>query len=218
MKKKTIAIYLPLCILLFVSAMAHAGKPVPDTGQTTSYTDTFGEDSDYSINPPSYTKLGQNGVEMPDTVTYGDGWIMTRDNVTGLIWEMKTDDGSVHDKYKKYTWYDPNPETNGGFVGTAGDGTDTQDFIAALNDAAFGGFSDWRMPNRKELRAIVHSGTYSPTIDTAFFPNTNRSYYWSSTTYARYRYYAWYVSFYSGYVNGDDKSYSYSVRAVRGGQ
>ncbi len=44
---------------------------LPDTGQTLSYTDTFGEDSDYTINPPTYTDNG-------DTVT---------DEVTGLIWQ-----------------------------------------------------------------------------------------------------------------------------------
>ncbi len=47
-------------------------QDLPDTGQTTSYTTTFGEDSDYSINPPSYTDNG-------DTVT---------DEVTGLIWQQ----------------------------------------------------------------------------------------------------------------------------------
>lgn len=44
---------------------------LPDTGQTISYTETFGEDADYSINPPTYTDNG-------DTVT---------DEVTGLIWQ-----------------------------------------------------------------------------------------------------------------------------------
>jgi len=29
-----------------------------------------------------------------------------RDNVTGLIWENKTDDGTIHDKNNQYTWYD----------------------------------------------------------------------------------------------------------------
>lgn len=45
---------------------------LPDSGQTTSYTGTFGEDSDDNINPPFYTDNG-NG-----TVT---------DNVTGLTWQ-----------------------------------------------------------------------------------------------------------------------------------
>jgi len=42
------------------------GAPLPDTGQTQSYTSTFGEDSDYLINPPSYTKLDPEGNELPD--------------------------------------------------------------------------------------------------------------------------------------------------------
>ena len=58
---------------------------------------------------------------------------MVRDNVTGLFWEVKTDDGSIHDKDNTYTWYDSNPATNGGNAGTAGEGTDTEDFIEALN-------------------------------------------------------------------------------------
>jgi hypothetical protein len=52
---------------------------LPDTGQTTSYTLTEGEDADFNINPPSYTDNG-NG-----TIT---------DNVTGLMWQ-KTDGGEM---------------------------------------------------------------------------------------------------------------------------
>jgi hypothetical protein len=52
---------------------------IPDTGQTLSYTDTPGEDSDFTINPPSFTENG-NG-----TIT---------DNITGLIWQ-KTDGGEM---------------------------------------------------------------------------------------------------------------------------
>jgi len=52
---------------------------LPDTGQIADYTDTFGEDSDYTINPPSYEDNS-------------DGTIT--DNVTGLIWE-KIDGGSM---------------------------------------------------------------------------------------------------------------------------
>jgi hypothetical protein len=52
---------------------------LPDTGQTTSYTSTEGEDADFTINSPSYTDNG-NG-----TIT---------DNITGLIWQ-KTDGGEM---------------------------------------------------------------------------------------------------------------------------
>jgi formylglycine-generating enzyme required for sulfatase activity len=52
---------------------------LPDTGQTGSYTSTPGEDSDYLINPPSYTDNG-------------DGTIT--DNNTLLMWQ-KTDGGEM---------------------------------------------------------------------------------------------------------------------------
>ncbi|MFH1162839.1 MAG: hypothetical protein V1852_02105 [Pseudomonadota bacterium] len=68
---------------------------LPDTGQTTSYTDTFGEDSDYTINSQSYTKLDSNGNALPLSATE---WVMIKDNLTGLIWENKTNDGGIHDK------------------------------------------------------------------------------------------------------------------------
>lgn len=52
---------------------------LPDTGQTASYTTTFGEDHDYTINAPNYTDNG-------------DGTIT--DNITGLMWQ-KTDGGEM---------------------------------------------------------------------------------------------------------------------------
>ncbi|OPL16014.1 MAG: hypothetical protein AVO38_01780 [delta proteobacterium ML8_D] len=174
---------------------------IPDTGQTTSYTDTFGEDSDYDINPQSYTRLDSNGDELDDSAFE---WAMIRDNVTGLIWENKTDDGGIHDKDNSYTWYD------------------AQDvFIAELNQSDFGGHDDWRLPTVTELSWLVRADKPypGPSIDTTYFQNSNSSYYWSSTTYAGYPDYAWHVHFYGGYViHYGDKSDSSYVRAVRGGQ
>ncbi len=56
---------------------------LPDTGQTKSYTDIWGEDSDYTINPPSYTDNADG------TVT---------DNNTGLMWQQE-------DNSTEYNWY-----------------------------------------------------------------------------------------------------------------
>ncbi|HRR42631.1 MAG TPA: DUF1566 domain-containing protein [Syntrophales bacterium] len=151
-----------LIILLPSGAFAW---PIPDTGQTKCYNNTeeipcpapgeafYGQDGNYTINPPSYTKLDATGKALPDDAP---SWVMVRDNVTGLIWENKTNDGTIHDGSKTFTWCDRNPATNGGDPGTCGTGTgdyatDTEAFIKALNDAKFGGFSDWRMPTVKEL-------------------------------------------------------------------
>jgi len=54
-------------------------RKLPDTGQSGDYTATFGEDSDYSINAPSYT-------------VNGDGTVT--DNTTGLIWQQ-SDSGEL---------------------------------------------------------------------------------------------------------------------------
>jgi len=181
-----------------------------DKGVTPSYTDTFGEDSDYPRNPQSYTKLGSGGVELSDTATVSNGWIMTKDNVTGLIWEVKIDN-----KNDVYTWCDTNSATNGRDAGTCGNDTDTEDFINALNSKNFGGFSDWRLPTIKELSTIINSDADFPTINATFFPNTVSSDYWSSTPYARFSEFAWLVNFSNGIVAYYSKSYSYYVRAVR---
>lgn len=63
---------------------------LPDTKQTTSYTPTFGEDNDYTINAPSFTD-NFNG-----TVT---------DNVTGLMWQQQ-DDGILKMQSDAITYCD----------------------------------------------------------------------------------------------------------------
>ena len=196
---RTICFSLPSLLLLVLTTGTTVANPIPDTGQITSYTTTSGEDSDYAINPPSYTKLGQNGIELADTATQGDGWIMTRDNVTGLIWEIKTDDDSVHDKDNTFTWCDSHPETNGGDPGTCGVGTDTEGLIAFMNENEYGGYSDWRMPTRKELRTIIDYDAYNPAVNTDYFPNTVTSSYWSADTITEGNGSgAWLMSFISG--------------------
>ena len=202
-----------LCLPLTLFA---GDLPIPDTGQTTCYDDEgnvldpcpspgelfYGQDANYSINPHSYTKLRYGGAVLPDNATPAEGWIMTRDNVTGLIWELKTDDDTVHDKDKKYDWYEA-----------------ASDFIDAVNAENFGGFSDWRLPSIQELSTLVNAERAQNSIDLNHFANNVSSGYWSSTTYALYSGNAWRVLFdYGGLVYDGYKSYSYYARAVRGGQ
>jgi len=222
MKRKGICIW-ALFLVSMVTGVRVGAAPVPDTGQTTCYDEAgnvitcpspgeayYGQDANYTINPPSYTKL--NG--------------MVKDNVTGLIWEVKEDKDGVkhydnpHDADNTYTWYDPNPATNGGNAGTPGDGTDTDDFLDALNNANFGGYSDWRLPTIKELAYLVnYSIPYpGPTIYTEYFPNTVSSNYWSATTNANNTNNAWNVNFNNGNDNWNNQNNNNYVRAVRGGK
>lgn len=83
----------------------------------------------------------------------------------------------------------------------------------------FANHDDWRLPNRNELQSIVDYEEYNPSIDTVFFPGAVSSAYWSSTTYVDDAGYAWSVDFNYGTVRAYyNKSFSYDVRAVRGGQ
>jgi hypothetical protein len=80
-----LALSLSLSLSLWNTANAEgaatAGRRscLPDTGQTIHYTQTFGEDSDFSGSGPSY-------------VDNGDGTVT--DQVTGLMWQ-KTDGGEM---------------------------------------------------------------------------------------------------------------------------
>lgn len=134
------------------------------------------------------------------------------DEVTGLVWEKLSDDGSIHDKDATYNWA-------GAFTSK----------IATLNMNAFAGHSDWRVPNRFELDSLVNLGasgpaTYSPfsqactngcTIQTCSC--TRPDYYWSASTYLASPVYGWTVYFNAGDTYAQNKSQSYFVRAVRGG-
>ncbi|MBW1691387.1 MAG: DUF1566 domain-containing protein, partial [Deltaproteobacteria bacterium] len=150
-------------------------RSIPDTGQTQSYTETFGEDSDYTINPPSYTD------NCDGTVT---------DNVTGLMWQQEDDDITR-------TW---------------------DEACAYCSGLTLACYSDWRLPSVMELMSIVNYGTYDPSIETTYFPNTNAAFYWTSTTYALNSADAWCVGFNDG--NADNVAHidhDY-VRCVRSGQ
>ena len=175
----------------------------------------------------SFTKLDSNGNAIAASAT---SWHCVQDNVTGLIWEVKTDDSGLHDKDDRYNWYNTDPATNGGFDGYADDdgaichGYDssdsatycnTQAFAARVNAVGLCGAYDWRLPSKEELRSIVDYSRYNPSIDTDYFPNTVLSWFWSSSPNASNSYYAWYVYFSYGYDGLNSRNSSRSVRLVR---
>jgi Caspase domain/Protein of unknown function (DUF1566) len=184
--------------------------------------DNVGADSQKSsLNSAKYSKLDSSGKNLPESST---AWNMVRDNDTGLIWEIKENmDGKAdytnpHDADNQYAWYDSNPATNGGNSGIQNQGNNTESVIKALNSAKYGGYSDWRLPTVTELKSLVIPDTKNLTINAAFFPNTQPSWYWSSTTYTSDIYGAWLVNFIYGRDQGYLKNNSWYVRAVRGGR
>jgi len=89
----------------------------------------------------------------------------------------------------------------------------------ALNTGGgFVGFTDWRVPNIKELSSIVEDQCSLPQINSKLFPATTVGYYWSSTPYAGYRgSNVWLISFNNGAVVRGTKASIVYVRLVRGG-
>ncbi len=149
-----------------------------------------------------------------------------KDNVTGLMWEIKTTDGGLRDWNKTYTNYTPSFDPYS-LYGTAGDASG---YVNAVNATNLCGYSDWRLPTAEELQSIVDYGVANPAIDATWFPNTPGSEYWTSSPIGSQD--AMIVNFCCGdiypsqgvdacvypscYVGG--RAQPYSVRLVRGGQ
>jgi len=178
----------------------------------------------------SYTKLDSSGAPLSQSAA---SWDCVQDNVTGLIWEVKTDDDGLHDKDDRYNWYNTDSATNGGADGYADDHGDicygynnsdsatycnTQAYVNRVNTASLCGATDWRMPTVNDLESLVHYGRSNPAIDTGYFPNTVSSYVWSGSPYAAYSARAWFVNFNYGYSSASFRVSDFAVRLLRGGQ
>jgi hypothetical protein len=179
-----------------------------------------------------FTKLDASGNDLPESAS---NWSCVRDNVTGLIWEVKdpsngTVGDSLHDADDRYNWYSTNSSTNGGSVGYADDDgaicygynsadsstfCNTQAYTARVNSQGLCGATDWRLPKKEELRSIVHYGRFNPSIDTNYFPNTMSNWYWSGSPGASGSNLSWFVSLSYGNTDDRDSSSSYHVWLVR---
>jgi len=137
----------------------------------------------------------ERGVDWPSPrFTTDPGNETVTDNLTGLMWTK-------------------NANLPGGTTGW-------QQALDYANSLTLAGYSDWRLPNRKELHSLTDFSRYNPALPAGHpFTNVQAGYYWSSTTYASDPDYAWRVYMWYGYVYFDYKSYSsYYVWPVRSGQ
>ena len=144
-----------------------------------------------------------------------------KDNITGLIWEGKTASGSRLGT-SVYTNYDSTSraQKSGGGIPTQAEidaSNNSIGYRTSVNASVLCGYNDWRMPTKEELEGILASSG-SPRIDITWFPNTQASWYWSSSPFVGYSDSAWVVDFYDGYVYNGNRYYGYAVRLVRASQ
>ncbi|RZM81484.1 adhesin [Pseudoalteromonas rubra] len=143
---------------------------------------------------------------VPDTtpteqfVVNADGTVC--DKQTNLMWQRCTfgqvynsDNGSCDNVAQELSW---------------------QQALQTANAQEFAGYSDWHLPNVKELASIVEHSCVKPSINETVFLATLEKNYWSSTTVEGTPANAWLLSFGDGKVsNVFNKSAQAYVRLVR---
>ncbi len=149
-----------------------------------------------------FTKLGSDGAQLTiqngaysatGTAANGTKWSCVRDNVTGVIWEVKTADN----RDSTYTW-----------------GSRTS-LVTATNTEALCGITNWRVPSVNELFSIVNYNNYNPSIDSDYFPNTAIGSFWSEQKVVSNPSNAWPVFFSDGSnISNSSKFNSRRVRLV----
>jgi len=189
MMTNSLVVSISMFLFLMLPGYALAGDyQLPDTGIDKCY-DNHSEITCPSPGEPFY---GQDAQYDGPPLSYqdnGDGTVS--DLNTGLMWQQ-SDDGTTR------TWQG------------------ACDYCEALA-LPLGGYSDWRLPNRRELMSIVDYSRFKPPIDTEYFPDCRWSYYWSGSTYVANSPFAWYVVFLYGSVYHYGKAHHGYVRCVRGG-
>lgn len=120
-------------------------------------------------------------------VDNGDGTVSNQ--ATGLIWQKVASETAL-------TW---------------------KNALSYCETATTGGYSDWRLPNIRELVSLVDYTRYAPAFDTTHFSGASDAY-WSGSTRYGHGNNGWYVNFSTGssgyYIS---KSYQGYARCVRGG-
>lgn len=169
-----------------------------------------------------YTKISNGGSVLPANAALGSGagdWGCTRDNVTGLMWQVVQIEGN-------FSWYDSNSpdgnpgRPNGGACAYPGN-CDTEKYVQVVNDLKkFCGFTDWRLPTRNELLSIVDYGRTNPPVDPEYFPGTPVAEFWTVSPYATGADRSWEIYFSTGIAEPVPRTYSAGmyVRVVRGAQ
>jgi Protein of unknown function (DUF1566) len=202
---------------MILAACSGGGRGAGPTGGASIKLARTGQIASYDANATQADDGAlQKGVVWPNPrftpMSSGTGTAVA-DTLTGLIWAG--DAGTPTVVGTTSTCYG---------IGGAVTGLSWQEalaYVACLNANSFLTYTDWRQPNRKELRSLVDYSQVAPALPAGNpFTNVHGSVgYWSSTTYPDNTHNnAWVIFMDDGRMNFDVKSYpGYNVWPVRGG-
>ena len=124
-----------------------------------------------------FTKVLSDGTELPGDSERTDH-VALIDHSTGLMWAVESL-GSTDD---------------------ADDGISQEACEKRCHELRLLGHTDWRLPTRAELAALVDDTRHEPAIDTGLFPRVKPRWHWTSTPAAWSSASAWGVDFSHGLV------------------
>lgn len=298
-------------VLLLAQSTTKTMKRLPDTGETTSYTNTFGEDADFNIYPPFFLLNGngtvtdtvtglmwqqvdggemtiENAIIFCDTLTLGGytDWRLPTAHELFSIQNMQYSNPSLNTSVFAVTgaeyWWSSDKQANdankiwctnaGGGIGNHpktetisaggtkkfhvravrgvfvpvtitnhftdnGNGTITDNVtnlvwqkihstdsltweqaLSYADTTTIGGYTDWRLPNIKELHSINDENFVNPSVNNTFFSNVGVNKFWSSTSLPNQTTKAWYLSTQFGITTYDVKTIKHYIYCVRGDQ
>ena len=183
--------WLVLVGFLFVGGISGSSWAGPAPVPKSGQTTTYGARDDGAL---------QKGFPLPTPRFRDLGNGTVKDELTGLIWLKDAN------CFNPQTWADAIASANALASGACG-----------LSDGSVAG--DWWLPSIKELESLIDSDRIGPALPSGHaFTGVQTSSFWSSTTNANSTSRAWNVNLSYGNVNFDNKTNSYYVWPVRGGQ
>ncbi len=141
-----------------------------------------------------FIKIANDGSVLADSAKLGSApkdWACTKDDVSGLIWEVKANDKkNPRDRNKSSSW------------------VNVQTYLKETNKNILCAADDWRMPTKQELMDLVPK----PPLNATYFGDISLTWFWSSDESGQN---AWIVDLSKAKSLNTSKAGVYSIRLVR---